>query len=103
MEGLINLLKTEILRIVENIDAGNSKMSEEDMTQAIMALQKYSHKDEWLTKYQACQFLNGISRSKFDSLVANGEIPKGQKNFAGDPQFIFRLTNLVKQWMVQLF
>jgi predicted DNA-binding transcriptional regulator AlpA len=71
-------------------------MSEEDMTQAIMALRKYSHKDEWLTKYQACQFLNGISRSKFDSLVADGEIPKGQKNFAGDSSLFWKTTDLME-------
>jgi predicted DNA-binding transcriptional regulator AlpA len=96
MEGLMGLLRVELLKIVENIDAGNSNMSEEDMTQTIMALRQYSHKDEWMTKYQACQFLGGISRATFDNLVSEGKIPKGKKNFAGDSSLFWKATDLME-------
>lgn len=95
MEGLIKLFREELLKIVDNIDAGNSNMDEEDMTQAIVALRQYSHKDEWMTKYQACQFLGGISRATFDNLVSEGKIPKGKKTFAGDSSLFWKATDLM--------
>ena len=94
MDGLMKLLKVELLKIVDNIDAGNSNMDEEDMAQTIMALRQYSHKDELMTKYQACQFL-GVSRATFDNLVANGELPKGEKKFAGDSSLFWEFKDLM--------
>lgn len=93
MDGLTKLLRNELLKIVDNIDAGNSNMSEEDMTQTVLALRKYTHKDEVMTKYQACRFLSK-SRATFDNLVAAGELPKGEKLYEGDSNLFWKVSDL---------
>ena len=65
---------TALLRqIADNIDAGNSEVSDE---QAIKIMSVVAHRP--LSKEQACSYLN-ISRSKFDELVGAGKLPKGRK------------------------
>jgi len=96
MVDLIQLVREELQRIIDNIDAGNSKMSEEDAAGLVTALQQYTHKDEWLTKYQACQFLGRISRATFDNLVANEYIPRGTKKYQGDSSLFWRVTDLLE-------
>lgn len=95
MEGLKILLKQELTKIIDCIDGGNSNMDEEDMSMLVVALRQYSHKEELLTKYEACQFLNGISRATFDNLVAEGKIPKGTKAHQGDSSLFWKATDLV--------
>lgn len=60
-------------RIADKIDSGTCELTE---TQAIEILSAIGH--NVFSKDEACQYLN-ISRSKFDNLVLNGEIPKGRK------------------------
>ena len=75
LKELRNLLK----RIIDDIDCGNSNITDEkEMFKLIEALKEYTRKDDTLSKYQAYTFLN-MSRSKFDSKVRLGEIPRGTK------------------------
>ena len=64
--------------MIDNIDAGNSNLTEEEALNAIKILKNYTDKTKRLSKYQACQYLN-ISRAKFDNLVKEGKLPKGKK------------------------
>lgn len=91
---LIGVLRDELQRVIDNIDAGNSRMSEEDALSTIQALQKFSHKDEWKTKYEASKFLK-VSRATFDNLVANGILPRGEKRHAGDSNLFWKTTDLM--------
>ena len=59
--------------IADNIDAGNSEVSDE---QAIKIMSVVAHRP--LSKEQACSYLN-MSRSKFDELIRQGKLPKGIK------------------------
>jgi hypothetical protein len=77
MSSAIQLLKCALLKIVENIDAGNSELSEEECIHALEYLNQVTNNNEKLSKYQACKML-GISRAKFDNKVAEGIIPKGK-------------------------
>lgn len=63
--------------MIDNIDAGNSNLTEEEALNAIKILKDYTDKTKRLSKYQACQYLN-ISRAKFDNLVREGKIPRGK-------------------------
>ena len=65
-------------QIIDNIDAGNSNINEEDAQNIIDCLRKYTHKDEGMSKYSACQYLN-MSRAKFDNMVKDGLLPQGKK------------------------
>lgn len=59
--------------VAEKIDSGTSEITE---SQAIDVLRVIAH--EVMSKEQACDYLN-LSRSRFDDLVREGRIPRGQK------------------------
>lgn len=99
MEGVSNLLKIvrgELVKVIEDIDAGNSRMDEEDAINLVASIQHFSHVNQFYTKYEACKFLGDISRSKFDSLVLDGDIPKGVKLYAGDNNLFWKVTDLME-------
>ena len=75
---MLNQIKILLQQIINNIDSGNSNITEEDELHIIDCLRKYTHKDEGMSKYSACQYLN-ISRAKFDNMVRQGLLPKGKK------------------------
>lgn len=75
---LIGLIKEQLIRIIDDIDAGNSNLTEEEALSAMKMLQRFSRKDKPMSKVESCEYL-GISRSKFDSLVRSGLLPNGRK------------------------
>ena len=75
---MLNAIKGLLLKIVDDIDAGNSNISDEECLEIVNALKKYTRKDVPMSKYQAYTYLN-ISRATFDNLVREGELPKGRK------------------------
>ena len=75
---MLKQIKEILNQIIDNIDAGNSNIDENDEQHIIDCLRKYTHKDEGMSKYSACQYLN-ISRAKFDNMVRQGLLPKGKK------------------------
>ena len=75
---MINIIKSILNNIIKDIDAGNSNITEEDEAKILEVLNKYTHKDEKLSKYQACQYLN-VSRATFDNYIRDGKLPKGIK------------------------
>ena len=78
MNILLNVIKEELLKIVDNIDAGNSNISEEEGASIISTLKAFTEKDVPMSKYQAFNYLH-ISRATFDNLVREGKIPQGKK------------------------
>lgn len=75
---MLTTIKNILNQIIDNIDSGNSNINEEDGLHIIDCLRKYTHKDEGMSKYSACQYLN-ISRAKFDNMVREGKLPEGKK------------------------
>lgn len=74
MKLLADLLREK----ADDIDAGNSNLSESELTEILETMRALSTKNERLSKDQACIYLK-MSRSTFDTHIRNGEIPKGQK------------------------
>lgn len=74
---LMKIIKKLLNQIIDNIDAGNSAMTEEEAIKAIEMLKEYADKGEGMSKYSACQYLN-VSRATFDNLVREGKLPKGK-------------------------
>lgn len=75
---LINIIRNQLVHIIEDIDAGNSNLTEEEALSVMKCLKRFSRRDERMSKVEACDYL-GMSRSKFDSLVRDNKIPKGVK------------------------
>lgn len=75
---MLDIIKEQLLKIVADIDAGNSNADEEELLSIAKALKKYTRKDTPMSKYQAYTYLN-ISRATFDNLVKEGKLPRGKK------------------------
>ena len=67
------LVARYLREVADKIDSDNCEIGE---TEAMDILKIISHKP--LSKEQACNYLN-IKRSKFDTLVAAGILPKSRK------------------------
>ena len=75
---MLKVLRSLLCKIIEDIDTGNSDISDEESVQITEMLKLYTRKDNPLSKYQAYTYLN-ISRATFDNLVKDGKLPKGTK------------------------
>lgn len=74
---MMRLIKKYLLQMVDDIDAGNTNITEEEAIQLAVTLKEYTDKTKRLSKYQACQYLN-VSRATFDNYVRAGKLPKGR-------------------------
>ena len=75
---MLRTIRRLLLDIVDDIDAGNSNMSEDEEMELIRVLKELSRKDRPMSKYQAYTYLN-VSRATFDNMVRDGRLPKGKK------------------------
>ena len=75
---MLQTIKRLLLGIIDDIDAGNSDISEEEALKIAKTLKTMVRKDIPMSKYQAYTYLN-ISRATFDNLVREGKIPRGKK------------------------
>lgn len=75
---MLQLIKKMLLQIVDDIDAGNSNLSESELVEAIESIKRFTNKKEDFSKYSAANYLN-MSRATFDNYVAEGKIPHGVK------------------------
>lgn len=72
------ILKKALLQMVDDLDVGNTNISEEEAIKLVKVISNFTRKDEGMSKYSAYSYLN-ISRALFDNYVAEGFIPKGKK------------------------
>lgn len=76
---MMNILKNELQRIIDNIDTGNSNIpNEEELEEILDLINKATNTQNKLSKYQAMKYLN-VSRATFDRYVSEGKIPPGKK------------------------
>lgn len=74
---MLNIIRNLLLKIVDNIDSGNSNITEKEAFDIIEIIRKFTDKDKRLSKYAACKYLN-VSRATFDNYIRNGKLPKGK-------------------------
>ena len=74
----LQLVRDLLAKIIEDIDAGNSNISDDQYDSIIEQISFFSNANTKYSKYQACKFL-GISRATFDNKVREGLIPPGRK------------------------
>ena len=77
MKFILSMLKNELLRIVDNIDSGNSNLSSEELEEVCEMISVLSNAESKLSKYQVIDKLH-ISRATFDNYVAKGIVCKGR-------------------------
>lgn len=91
---MLQTIKKLLLNIVDDIDAGNTNIDEDEAIEIIKLLKESVRKDMPMSKYQAYTFLN-ISRATFDNLVREGKLPKGKK-VAGFKELQWFKKDLIK-------
>lgn len=89
---MLNVIRNLLERILNDIDSGNSNITEEEGHQIINMLSNIN--ENRISKYQACQYLN-ISRAKFDNLVREGKLPEG-KHQAGFKEKYWKKSEILK-------
>lgn len=81
---MLSIIKELLLKIINDIDTGNSNLSAKECEEVIDYLSFISNKNEKLSKY-----LN-ISRATFDNYVREGKIPKGRKQQGFKELFFYK-------------
>ena len=75
---MIDIIKKYLLKIIDNIDAGNSNLTESEAIELVDTLKRLTDRDKRLSKYEACRYLN-VSRATFYNYVREGKLPRGKK------------------------
>ena len=75
---MLKVIKNLLLRIIDDIDSGNSNIDENQGYEIIDCIKRFTDRTERLSKYQACKYLN-VSRATFDNYVREAKLPKGKK------------------------
>lgn len=83
---MLEVIRNLLIKIIDDIDAGNSNISENDAIEIVKALSEYTRKDKGISKYLACKYLN-ISRATFDRYVSEGKLPKGKHEIGFKEKF----------------
>ena len=83
---MLKVIRNLLQRLLDDIDAGNSNISESDAIEIIDSLKRFTNKERALSKYAACQYLN-MSRATFDRYVAEGKLPKGKHEIGFKEKF----------------
>lgn len=73
---MLKLIKELLQQFIDDIDSGNSRMSQEQQLEAFSFLYKLA--SEELSKTEAAEYV-GVSRATFDNYINKGLIPKGRK------------------------
>lgn len=74
---MLKVVRELLLKMADNIDAGNSNLTEDEALQAISYLKELTNKEKRLSKCEAYRYLN-VSRATFDNYVRVGKLPRGQ-------------------------
>ena len=74
---MLGVVRNLLLKIVDDIDAGNSNITEGEAIKIVDSLKKFTNKEKRLSKYAACEYLN-VSRATFDNYVREGKLPRGK-------------------------
>lgn len=75
---MLQTVKKALQLIIDNIDSGNTNLSEEECIAIVDNIKRLTQKEKLISKYTAYTHL-GISRATFDRLVDQGKLPKGKK------------------------
>lgn len=72
---MLKVIRSLLLKIIDDIDAGNSNITEGEAIEIVDSLKRFTDKEMRLSKYAACQYLN-VSRATFDNYVREGKLPR---------------------------
>ena len=91
---MLKIVGKLLRNIADRIDEGSISSNPEETMQAMEALKNIVDREQRISKYQACQYLN-ISRATFDNYIRDGKLPRG-KHQAGFKELSWSKKDLDK-------
>lgn len=73
---MLQLIKTALKQFINDIDSGNTNITEEQQKELLSLLLQFNQKE--YSKIEAADYI-GVSRATFDNYINRGWIPKGRK------------------------
>ena len=73
---MLQLIKTALQQFINDIDSGNSNITEQQQEELLSLLLQFNQKE--LSKIEAANYI-GVSRATFDKYIKEEKIPKGRK------------------------
>ena len=73
---MLKIIRNLLQQIIDDIDSGNSKISEGEQFEVIKFINKINSKE--LSKIEAAEYI-GVSRATFDNYIRDGKLPRGVK------------------------
>lgn len=70
---MLKIIREILLKIVNDIDTGNSNLSPEECEEVIEYLSGITNKNEKLSKYQACKYLSWSELVKAENLLRSNQ------------------------------
>lgn len=94
---MLKIIRNLLQQIINDIDSGNSNISESGQLETIQFIQKIYSKE--LSKLEAADYI-GVSRATFDNYINKGWIPKGKKRmgFKELSWSIYDLNKFLETW-----
>ena len=89
---MLKVIGKLLRNIADKIDEGSISSNPEETMQVMEAIQGFVDKEQRISKYQACQYLN-VSRATFDNYVREGKLPRG-KHVAGFKELSYSKKDL---------
>lgn len=72
----MNIIRNILQQFINDIDSGNSNITEKEQLELLEVLQKINSKE--LSKIEAANYI-GVCRATFDNYIKRGLIPEGKK------------------------
>lgn len=81
MNVKLKVLRKVLEEAIDNIDAGNSNHSDDELDDIISSLTKLNRGIKRISKREACERILHCSPSSFDNYIKLGLIPRGHKEY----------------------
>ena len=94
---MLQLIKTILQQFIDDIDSGNSNITEQQQQELLNMIYKINSKE--LSKIESADYI-GVSRATFDNYITKGLIPKGHKR-QGFKELYWNksdLDNFLEKW-----
>ena len=86
---MLKVIKDLLLKIIDNIDTGNSNLTEDQAIEVIKVIKNYTDTTQYYNRTQAAKYLH-CSIQSFDLYRKEGKIPEGVKQAGGVRQWTKR-------------
>lgn len=73
---MLKIIRNLLQQIIDDIDSGNSNISEKEQLDTIEFIQRLTSKE--LSKIESAEYI-GVSRATFDNYIKENKIPRGHK------------------------